>query len=157
MTRSGRGRRWYAVDAEWRTEGDDEWLAAHRSDTFARMRRRFGQVGLLGDAVSNAELGPFGGAPRKPQLRLGGRAYAVVRYAHHRISYTVIQVEPVRCRRCGGELAELHRIMTIGADGRGETVGAVRMCRRCSADSWLFLSRMPATRRARRVGRRVVL
>jgi hypothetical protein len=141
---------------EWRVEADDEWLATHSSDTFQRLRRRTRLLGGLGDAMSNAELGPFGGAPRKPQLKVGGKDYSVVRYADHHLSYTVIQVDPVVCRRCGAAVAERHLIARM-ADGVRSTVGSVRMCRNCQAESWLFRSHMPATRRARRWGRKVVL
>ncbi|HEX5198297.1 MAG TPA: hypothetical protein VFW27_00005, partial [Actinoplanes sp.] len=61
------------------------------------------------------------------------------------------------CRRCGGPIAEVHRIVAVGADGLRSSVGVVRMCRRCATNTWLFHSRMPATRRARAWGRRVVL
>ncbi|MBO0867995.1 MAG: hypothetical protein J2P15_05475 [Micromonosporaceae bacterium] len=141
----------------WRIEADDEWLASHSSDTFARIRRRMRRVGLLGDAISNAELGPFGGAPRKPELSIGHKAYAVVRYVHHRFAYTVIQVDLERCRRCGRRLLEVHRMLTVREDGRSRPVGVVRVCRSCGADSWMFFSRMPHTVRARRRGRNVVL
>jgi hypothetical protein len=142
---------------EWRTEADDEWLAAHRSDNFARMRRRLKQLGLVGDAVSNAEMGPFGGSPRKPQLKIGGKAYAVVRYVEHRISYTTISVELDRCPRCGSPLAERHRLVRVGPEGGRTIVGVIRACRRCDATSWLFRSRMPASRRGRRRDRKAVL
>jgi hypothetical protein len=145
---------------DWRTEADDEWLATHKSQTFARFRRRLARLGLagpIGDAVSRAELGPFGGAPRNPQLKLGGKTYSVIRYTEHRIAYTTISVDLQRCRRCGGLLVEVHRVTAVDASGVRSVVGAVRMCRRCQADSWLFYSRMPATRRARRRARKVVL
>jgi len=141
---------------EWRVEADDEWLATHSSDTFQRLRRRTRLLGGLGDAMSNAELGPFGGAPRKPQLKIGSKEYSVVRYADHHLSYTVIQVDPVVCRRCGASMAERHLIARM-TDGARSPVGAVRMCRNCQAESWLFHSHMPSTRRARQWGRKVVL
>jgi hypothetical protein len=141
----------------WRVEADDEWLARHSSDTFGRIRRRLKRFGLLGDAISNAELGPFGGAPRNPVLKVGGKAYSVVRYARHRIAYTTIQVDPQLCRRCGSRLMESHRLICVREDGIHVRVGAVHMCHRCHADAWLFYSRMPVTVRARTVGRKVVL
>jgi hypothetical protein len=141
----------------WRVEADDEWLAAHKSDTFARLRRKFARFGLFGEAFSNAETGPFGGAPRNPRLKLGGKTYAVVRYAEHRISYTAILLDVQRCRRCGLRLVHVHRIKTINEDGSRRVVGTVRMCRRCRSNSWLFFSRMPAVERARETARKVVL
>lgn len=141
---------------EWRVEADDEWLSRHRSANFERLRRRASMFGVLGGAMSQAELGPFGGAPRRPKLSIGGRAYAVVRYAQHQMAYTAIQVDPATCRRCGRPLAEVHRIVYARGSARNE-VGVVRSCRSCQADSWLFWSRMPSTSRARRVARRVVL
>jgi len=141
---------------EWRVEADDEWLSRHRSDNFQRLRRRMSMFGVLGGAMSEAELGPFGGAPRRPKLSIGGKAYAVVRYAHHRMAYTAIQIDPTTCRRCGRPLAEVHRIVYARGSARSE-VGVVRSCRSCQADSWMFWSRMPSTSRARRVSRKVVL
>jgi len=140
----------------WRVEADDEWLAAHSSETFQRLRRRTSLLSRLGEAMSNAELGPFGGAPRRPQLKIGGRAYSVVRYVQHVYAYTVIQVDPVRCDRCGCEVAEQHQIKYVGRNEE-MPIAAVRMCRSCQADAWLFHSRMPAARKAREIGRKVVL
>lgn len=140
----------------WRVEADNEWLAAHSSDTFQRLRRRSRLLSQLGEAMSNAELGPFGGAPRRPQLKIGGRAYSVVRYVQHHYAYTVIQVDPVRCDRCGCDVAEQHHIRYVRG-GEHTSIAAVRMCRSCQADAWLFHSRMPAATRARAISRKVVL
>ncbi|MEN3307590.1 MAG: hypothetical protein V7603_3792 [Micromonosporaceae bacterium] len=142
---------------QWRVEADDEWLSAHSSANFDRLRRRFQRFGRLADAVSHAELGPFAGAPRNPKLKVGGKAYAVVRYAEHRISHTTVTVDLDRCRRCGHRLAERHTMTSIREDGVRIVVGAVRTCRRCQADSWMFYSRMPSVTRARKVAGRVVL
>src|SRR5204863_2807093 len=98
------------MDREWRVEADDEWLATHRSDVLGRLRRRFRALSGLAGAVSEAEMGPYGGAPRRPRLRIGGRAYAYVRYTTQHIAYTSIRVDPDRCRRCGQELVEAYRI-----------------------------------------------
>ncbi|OLB64809.1 MAG: hypothetical protein AUI10_09505 [Actinobacteria bacterium 13_2_20CM_2_72_6] len=145
------------MTGDWRREADDEWLDAHRSANFERLRRRLRLLGGMAEAMSNAELGPLGGAPRRPRLKIGGRTYAVVRYTTHHIAYTTIQVDPGLCRRCGQQLVEVHRIVYArGADAR-LTVGTVRTCRRCQADSWMFLSRMPSVNRARRVARKIVL
>jgi hypothetical protein len=141
----------------WRVEADAEWLAAHSSDNFGRLRRRLRQVGRMADAVSHAELGPFAGAPRNPRLKLGGRAYAVVRYAEHRMSYTAVTVHIDRCRRCGRRLVERHTLVMLSESGVRLPVGVVRTCRRCQADSWMFYSRMPAVERARRATRKIVL
>jgi Fe2+ transport system protein FeoA len=142
---------------DWRVEADEAWLAVHRSAHFERMRRRLRSLGVVGDSVSNAELGPFGAAPRKPELKIGGRTYSYVRYADQRIAYTTIVVDLQRCRRCGRRLLEVHRAGYMTSDGQHTVIGTVRMCRRCQADSWMFTSRMPSTRRARRVARKVVL
>jgi hypothetical protein len=144
------------ADDDWRVEADDEWLAAHSSNTFQRLRRRTRLLSGLGEAMSNAELGPFGGAPRRPQLKIGGRTYSVVRYVQHVYAYTVIQVDPVRCDRCGCDVAEQHRIRFV-RPGAAVPIAMVRMCRSCQADAWLFHSRMPAVARARAIGRKVVL
>ncbi len=83
---------------EWRIEADDEWLASHSSDTFQRLRRRARLLGRVSDAVSNAELGPFSGAPRNPQLKVGGRAYSVVRYVGNGERRSIAAVR--LCRSC---------------------------------------------------------
>ncbi|GAA1765962.1 hypothetical protein [Luedemannella helvata] len=140
----------------WRVEADDAWLARHSSDTFGRMRRRLARFGLLGEAVSHAELGPFAGAPRNPQLRRTGKSYAVIRYTEYQISYTTVHIELAWCRRCGERL-EIHQVVRLNERVGRNVVGAVRACRRCNAGSWLFHSRMPATRRAAARSRYVVL
>jgi hypothetical protein len=141
----------------WRIEADDEWLARHSSDTFARLRRRLRRFGVVADAVSNAELGPFAGAPRNPRLKVGGKAYAIVRYAEHRMSHTTVTVDLDACRRCGRQLVQRHTVKCVRENGERVVVGAVRTCPRCQADSWMLYSRMPSVNRARRVARRVVL
>ncbi|GAA5192838.1 hypothetical protein GCM10023322_53290 [Rugosimonospora acidiphila] len=143
---------------EWRIEADDEWLAAHSSDSFARLRHRFRGIGGMGEAVSNAELGPFGGAPRKPETRIHRKTYAVVRYAERRVAYTTIHVDVRPCPRCRRRLAlVLQRIVFVRERGGRLMVGTVRMCRYCQADSWMFRSHMPSAARARRRGYKVVL
>src|SRR6266545_3892453 len=99
---------------DWRVEADDGWLAAHSSNSFARIRRRLSSFGRLADAVSQAELGPYGGTPRNPRLKIGGKAYSVVRYAEHGISHTAVSVDLERCRRCGALLVETHRLIQVG-------------------------------------------
>ncbi len=142
---------------DWRVEADDGWLAAHSSNSFARIRRRLSSFGRLADAVSQAELGPYGGTPRNPRLKIGGKAYSVVRYAEHGISHTAVSVDLERCRRCGALLVETHRLIQVDHHGVRVVIGAAGMCRRCQAEAWLFHSRMPATTRARRRARKVVL
>ncbi len=141
---------------EWRTEADAEWLASHRSENFARIRRRMGRIGGLPAAMSHAELGPFGGAPRSPELKIPGAKYSTVRYAAHRITYTTIHVYLERCRRCGA-IVESHRLIYIREDGARRVIGSLRACRRCQANSWMFYSRMPSAVRARAWARKVVL
>lgn len=144
-------------DGTWRVEADDAWHAAHSSDTFARLRRRFRGSSRFGDAVSNADLGPLAGAPRNPRLKIGGREYSYVRYVEHRIAYTIIVIDLERCRICDRKMVEVHRLRKVADDGGMLTVGSVRMCRSCQSTSWLFHSRMPATNRARARTRKVVL
>ena len=146
------------ADKEWRAEADDEWLAEHRSNFMGRVRRRFGTLGGLGNAVSNAETGPFGGAPRNPDLRVdaGDKAYATVRYTTDQIAYTTTSINPDECRRCGQPLSEKHKLEYV-QHGHRTSVGAVRTCRSCEADSWLLRSGMPTAARARRTARRNVL
>jgi hypothetical protein len=145
------------VTARWRVEADAEWLAAHRSDTFARVRRLLGSAGTLGDAVSLAELGPFGGAPRNPRLRPDRAAYATIRPAEARYAHTVLAVETAPCRRCGREPATAQRVTCVRESGARVVVGTVRLCAACQGESWRFVSHMPRTERARERSRRVVL
>jgi hypothetical protein len=135
----------------WRVEADDEWHAEHRSAFFKRRRSK------LFDAVSHAELGPFGGAPRRPTLKLTDKDYSHVRYAERHFSYTAIQIDLLECRVCGHRMLEQHRLLMRAADGSEFAIGHVRKCRRCHKESWLFTSHMPATVAARRRDAKVVL
>jgi hypothetical protein len=135
----------------WRAEADDDWHAGHRSTFFKRRRSRWAE------AISNAELGPFAGAPRRPQLKITDRGYSHVRYAERHFSYTTIQIDLLECRICGHRLLEQHRLMMRSADGSEYSVGHVRKCRNCHKESWLFTSHMPATLAARRRDAKVVL
>jgi hypothetical protein len=143
-------------DDGWRTEADEEWLRRHRSDSFARMRKRLRALGGFSDAVSHAELGPFGGAPRRPQLKIEGAKYSTVRYAAHWLAYTTIHIYLQGCRRCGAQV-ESHRITFVRENGDRRVVGRLQVCRECRTNSWMFYSRMPATARARARGHKVVL
>jgi hypothetical protein len=140
----------------WRTEADEAWLAQHSSSNFARWRRRLARLGIVGEALSNAELGPFGGPRRNPELRRTDKAYAVIRYTEHHISYTTVHIDLAWCRRCGGRL-EIHQVVRRSERVGEYVIGEVRGCRRCDAGSWLFESHMPTTRRARARSRYTVL
>lgn len=122
-----------------------------------RFRRRFGRVRTLGDAVSNAELGPFGGAPRNPQLRIGTSRYSVIRHVVAVYAHTAIRVVLEDCAGCGRPMQEAHHAMNVRSDGQRVHLGVVRKCRSCAGDSWLFLSRMPSVVKARREAAKVVL
>ena len=135
----------------WRFEADDEWLAGRRSTFFKRRRSR------LAEAVSNAELAPFGGAPRSPRLKVTDRGYSYVRHAERQYSHTTIQVDLLQCRTCGHRLLEEHRLLVRTADGGELTVGWVRMCRRCQKEAWLFTSHMPSVLSGRKRDTKVVL
>jgi hypothetical protein len=139
------------VPEAWRYEADDEWLAVRRSTFFKRRRSR------LGLAFADAELGPFGGAPRRPRLKLDSRGYSHVRYALREYHYATIQVELLVCRACGNRLLEEHRLLLRRADGDVITVGRVRMCRRCQKEAWLFTSHMPSVLAGRRRDAKAVL
>jgi hypothetical protein len=139
------------VPESWRTEADEDWLSSRRSTFFARRRSRWA------NAISQAELGPFGGAPRRPQLKLTDKGYSVVRYAVREFSYTTIQIDLLLCRTCGYRLVEAHRLLIRTADGFEIEVGTVRMCRRCQKESWLFTSHMPGALAGRRRDAKVVL
>lgn len=142
----------------WRIEADEEWLDRHRSNRFERIRRMFGGSGAsLAGAMSQAELGPFGGAPRKPKLKHETAEYSVVRPVSLGISHlTVAAAEPGHCRRCG-QPVEVHGVNRVGPDGERINVGSLQQCAHCGADSWQLRSHMPAVERFRRQARKTVL
>ena len=139
------------VTSDWRYEADDNWLVGRRSAFFKRRRSRYFS------AVADAQLGPFGGAPRNPTLKISDKGYSHVRFAPREYSFTTIQVELLHCGRCGHRLLEEHRLILRRAEVGNRTLGLVRMCRRCEKDAWLFVSHMPAARRGRRRDRKAVL
>jgi hypothetical protein len=141
----------------WRVEADDEWLAGHRSQTMTRFRRRFSRVLTVGNAVSNAELGPFAGAPRNPPLRVATSRYSVIRHVVALYAHTSIGVMLEYCRVCGRPAQEAHHAIMVRSDGARVYLGAVRKCRSCAGDSWLFHSRMPSVVKARREAAKIVL
>lgn len=142
---------------QWRTEADDEWLSTRRSNALDRLRHLIPGLGGLADAVSNAELGPLAGAPRKPKLKNEDKDYSVVRPVEQLVSYTTVHVvDPQVCRRCGRPVETLA-LAQVDQDGERITAGSVRQCRHCGADSWMLRSRMPAVERARRTARKTVL
>ena len=143
----------------WRTEADEEWLARHRSNRFARIRRLFGGAAGLADAISRAELGPLGGAPRKPKLKTDEAEYSVVRPVAHGIAHMTIAAattDSQHCRRCG-QTVEVHGMTQVGPDGERVNVGSIQECRHCGADSWQLRSHMPGVERFRRQARKTVL
>jgi hypothetical protein len=139
------------VADEWRYEADDDWLVGRRSSFFRRRRSRYFQ------AIADAELGPFRGAPRNPTLKLTDKGYSHIRFAPREYSYTSIQVDLFYCDRCGHRLLEEHRLVVHWADKGDRTIGLMRMCRRCEKDAWLFVSHMPSVLAGRRKDRKAVL
>lgn len=141
----------------WRVEADDDWLAAHSSDTFARIRRLYG-AGLL-NGVSNSVLGGtvIGGTPRRPRLKLDTGHGEQIRYAERQYQYTAVMINYRTCRMCGRRDLVVHRIIMIHSDGQRFRVGTLAKCQRCAADSWLFRSRMPSIVAKRWRDRKVVI
>lgn len=132
----------------WRTEADDQWLAAHSGDAFSRIRRVFHPLAGGADAVSHSVLGGLlGGPPRNPDLKVKGVTAEQVRYAERHYSYTTSQVDLGVCRRCGHTLEERHHLLVVDPHGFRQRVGTARACRRCAAGSWMFTSHMPGARR----------
>jgi ribosomal protein L37E len=145
------------VADQWRIEADDEWLSTRRSTAMSRLHRLLPGFGGFADAVSKAELGPLGGAPRKPKLKNEDKEYSVVRPVEQLVSHTTVHlVDPQQCRRCGRPVETLG-LTQVDQFGERTTAGAVRQCRHCGADSWMLRSRMPAIERARRTARKTVL
>ena len=145
------------VAEQWRTEADDEWLSTRRSNAMSRLQRFFPGLRWIGDSVSQAELGPLGGAPRKPKLKHEGSEYSVVRPVEQLVSHTTVHlIDPRTCRRCGRPVETLG-LAQVDQFGERTTAGSVTQCRHCGADSWMLRSRMPAIERARRTARKTVL
>lgn len=141
---------------QWRTEGDDAWLADHRSETFIRLRRRL--PGQVGRAFADSVLGGTLFSPRRnPQLKLDSRYTEQIRYAERQYSYTAVHVTMHRCRACGGRRLIRHRISLVATDGRRTLVGELAGCLRCNADGWMFRSRMPSVVAFRSRNYKVVL
>lgn len=135
-----------------RTEADDNWLTK-RSDTFATIRRWFRPVlgDTVGDAVSRSEAaGLLLGPPRNPSLKVRDGHTEQVRYAEQQYAYTTVQIDMGLCRRCGDLLKERQRLVFVEHDGSRSSIGAVRMCRACDADGWMFQSHMPSVVAARK-------
>ncbi|MEU7908773.1 hypothetical protein [Actinoplanes sp. NPDC049118] len=65
-----------------------------RSTFMSRLRRRFRFLGGVADAVSHAEMGPYAGAPRNPELRVGDeKSYSTVRYTTHQVAVSAADEE----------------------------------------------------------------
>lgn len=140
------------AEDEWRNEADEQWLAEHRSKFFKRRRS------ALGQAVSQAEIGPFGGAPRNPDLTKGFKAYSTIRNAYKQASYTEIRVTTSYCRTCGTRSLQLHRLSAyVGESDRQATFGQLEMCSKCDEGSWLFTVHGPRTEAARARARKTVI
>jgi len=143
----------------WRAEADDAWLADHRGDAFGRIRRimRFG-TGLGTAIADSAAQGFLLSPPRNPTLKVKDITGEQIRYAERQYAFTTVQlVRDDACRRCGGPYADTHRLVFVDQYGGQMSVGAIRKCRRCDADAWLFRSWMPAyQRRAARNARAVL-
>ena len=129
----------------WRTEADDDWLAEHSSDTFARIRRiaSFGTASATAIADS-AAAGFLLSPPRNPNLRVRDVTAEQVRYAESQYAYTTILiVDNELCPRCGCLYAQVRKLELRAADGHRTRVGEARKCRRCDRESWMFRSWMP--------------
>ena len=130
--------------------------AERRSGFMVWLRRRFRILGRIANAFSHADTGPYAGAPRDPDLRVGDeKSYSTVRYSTQHVAYTTIGTDADDCASCGRPLVELHRLEYVRGDTR-VPVGAVRTCHGCQSDSWLLRSRMPAVSRARDTARKHV-
>jgi hypothetical protein len=118
--------------------------------------RRF--LRWIAGAVSHAETGPYAGAPRNPNLRVGEEdTYSTVRYSTDRYAYTSTNTHPDECSRCGSPLVESHDIEQVQGDDSRVPVGSVKTCRSCQSDSWMLYSRMPAVDRARKAARKTIV
>lgn len=137
---------------------NEEPIQEHRSRVFATFLAKFGYSGIAG-AVSGADIGILGGAPRNPNLKPGqGSDSSYVRHAEGQYTFTMVHVQdhPGYCPQCGSwayESAEL----TVHHEVRGlERVGNVKACRKCQSESWMFVSHMPHAIAARERDRKVI-
>lgn len=113
----------------------------HRSQVFSKLLTKLGYSNIA-SAISSADIGILGGAPRNPDLKPGkGSESSYVRYAEGQYSYTMIQLQTeLLCRVCGKWQVEYHKFELHHAEDGVKTLGFVRMCRQCQKDSWLFTS-----------------
>ena len=118
----------------------------HRSQVFATLLIKMGYGQGIAGAVSNADLGPLGGAPRNPNLATGKKEYSSVRYAEQQYSYTTIVVTHRYCPRCGRYTQEKHSMELYDAEhGEQYKVGHLKVCSHCDREHWMFVSRMPTS------------
>ncbi|GGN72259.1 hypothetical protein GCM10010112_40350 [Actinoplanes lobatus] len=126
--------------------------------TFLSRLRRLPILRGVADAVSHADTGPYAGAPRDPDLRIGDeQGYSTVRYTTGRIAHIATSVSEDVCPRCGSPMAENHEIQQRDGSAVRLRTGSVRACRTCDPDSWLLRSQMSAVTRAREAARRNVV
>lgn len=138
-------------DSDWRTEADDQWLAEHRSTFFKRRR-----AGMLAGLDLGSVLPSVGGAPRNPQLKVGGKEYSVVRYAENYAAYITTEITRAWCRSCGGSL-EIHRIHRTDKNNVRRSYGSVQACPTCHPRHWLFVTHSSRVRAAQRLREKNVL
>ncbi|MEV0896058.1 hypothetical protein [Actinoplanes sp. NPDC049802] len=126
--------------------------------TFLSRLRRLPILRGVADAVSHADLGPYAGAPRDPDLRIGDeQGYSTVRYATGHIAHIATSVSEDVCPRCGSAMAENHEIQQREGSAVRLRTGSARVCRACEPDSWLLRSQMSAVARARETNRRNIV
>ena len=120
--------------------------------------RRLPILRRLAGAVPHADLGPYAGAPREPDLRVDGAdGYSLVRYATSHIAYTCTSTSQELCPRCGQPVRETHNLRYMGGTQTSRSIGVVHACRDCHPDTWLRRSQMPGAIRQRQANHRNVL
>lgn len=74
-----------------------------------------------------------------------------------RVATTDISVVPNVCPRCGNLTEETHTISRTDKSGTRSEAGAVRACRTCDAEHWLFYTHGPHADEWRRLQAKTVV
>lgn len=134
---------------------DDGGDAERRSPFMSRLRRRFRILGGIAGAMSYADTGPYAGAPRDPNLRVGDEQnYSTVRYTTNHVAHIATSTTAHVCPKCGSPVAETHEIQHRRGDDIRLRMGVTSVCRSCEPDSWLLQSQMTSASRSREARRR---
>jgi hypothetical protein len=101
----------------------------------------------VGDPVT------FPDPAREEDVDLQNDTHVVV----ERVATTDITVVPNVCPRCGNPTEETHTITRTDTSGTRSEAGAVRACRTCDVEHWLFYTHGPHADEWRRLQAKTVV